>query len=74
MTICQVPRRISVGIVAGCLCALAGMVQAQAAKEAPDDLWPEVATFSIVGFDPETRSFDVPGRPEDYEFTLTPSP
>jgi len=27
-----------------------------------------------VGFDPETRSFDVPGRPEDYEFTLTPSP
>jgi uncharacterized Ntn-hydrolase superfamily protein len=59
MTICQVPRRISVGIVAGCLCALAGMVQAQAAKEAPDDLWPEVATFSIVGFDPETGELGV---------------
>ena len=27
-----------------------------------------------VGFDPQTRSFDVPGRAEDYEFTLTPSP
>jgi len=59
MSICQDPRRISVGIVAGCLCTLAGVVHAQAAREAPDGPGPEVATFSIVGFDPVTGELGV---------------
>jgi len=59
MSICQFPRRISVGIVTGCLCALAGVVHAQAAREAHDASWPAVATFSIVGFDPESGEIGV---------------
>ncbi|KPK63529.1 MAG: hypothetical protein AMS21_06660 [Gemmatimonas sp. SG8_38_2] len=35
------------------------MAHAPVAREAPDARWPEVATFSIVGFDPETGEVGV---------------
>jgi len=47
------------GSVALCLLLLPLLVQSQVVQDEPGESWPPVATFSIVGFDPETGEVGV---------------
>lgn len=60
MSISHSTRRVSLGSLVLCLLILPAVVRAQGVREAQaDPRWPPVATFSIVGFDPETGEMGV---------------
>jgi uncharacterized Ntn-hydrolase superfamily protein len=60
MSISHSTRRVSLGALVLCLLILPAVVRAQGVREAQaDPRWPPVATFSIVGFDPETGEMGV---------------
>jgi len=53
----SIPVRLHRGMLCGVVMAvvlLPGLIQAQVVEDAQSESWPPVATFSIVGFDPET--------------------
>lgn len=52
-------RRGMLGAVALCLFVLPALVHAQVVQDADSESWPPVATFSIVGFDPQTGEVGV---------------
>ena len=52
-------RRGGLTVVALCLFMLPALVSAQVVQDEHGESWPPVATFSIVGFDPETGEVGV---------------